>query len=52
MAGNTGIGCTITCLYPLYGKDCQEICNCSLMECDFKFGCRNGRYICLKINLK
>lgn len=47
-SGYTGIGCTLTCLYPLYGKDCQQICDCSRMECDFEFGCRSGRYILYK----
>nr|XP_034331943.1 uncharacterized protein LOC117691026 [Crassostrea gigas] len=38
--GYSGPGCFITCPYPLYGENCQNICNCSSTEyCDFMFGC-------------
>uniref|UniRef100_K1Q4F8 Uncharacterized protein n=1 Tax=Magallana gigas TaxID=29159 RepID=K1Q4F8_MAGGI len=42
ISGYTGIGCTLTCRYPLYGKNCQQVCKCSRMECNFEFGCRSG----------
>lgn len=42
--GYTGTECSITCPYPLFGKDCQSVCNCSIPECDFVSGCHNGMY--------
>lgn len=43
-AGYTGVGCYITCPYPLYGEYCQEVCSCSLMEfCDFVSGCLKSK---------
>lgn len=41
--GLTGIECNLKCNYPLYGKDCQQLCNCSISECDFAFGCFSGK---------
>lgn len=41
--GYTGVGCTITCHYPLYGEYCQNICSCSPEVCAFVSGCLKGR---------
>lgn len=42
--GYTGVECTITCLYPLFGENCQKICSCSPEEvCDFVSGCLKGK---------
>lgn len=32
--GYIGINCTRVCPYPLYGVDCQMLCNCSKNLCD------------------
>lgn len=44
--GYSGPGCFIACPYPLYGENCQNICNCSATEsCNFMFGCLESKYI-------
>lgn len=42
--GYTDTGCSIKCPYPLYGKDCQQICQCSTEYCYFVSGCLNSKY--------
>lgn len=41
-AGYTGINCDTKCIYPLYGNDCQSMCNCTNEDCDHMDGCRNS----------
>lgn len=44
--GYTGTGCSIKCPKPLFGENCQKICNCSALEfCDFIFGCLKSKYM-------
>lgn len=31
--------CELRCPYPSYGEECQEICNCPKVTCDFVSGC-------------
>lgn len=31
--------CSEKCIYPVYGEDCQNICECNKNFCDFAFGC-------------
>lgn len=38
--GYIGINCTRVCPYPLYGVDCQMLCNCSKNLCDVSTGCQ------------
>lgn len=46
--GFTGVDCFLKCQYPLYGKNCQKICTCELLECDLTFGCAKGK--CFYLN--
>uniref|UniRef100_K1PXJ5 Multiple epidermal growth factor-like domains 6 n=1 Tax=Magallana gigas TaxID=29159 RepID=K1PXJ5_MAGGI len=39
MQGFTGDNCSSRCPYPTYGRDCQELCNCSKDMCDVSTGC-------------
>lgn len=32
--------CSETCVFPSFGDDCQNICNCDLSLCDHIFGCK------------
>lgn len=44
--GYSGPGCFIDCPYPLYGENCQNLCNCSTTEyCNFMLGCLKSKYI-------
>lgn len=38
--GYTGPNCHIECPFPMYGKDCQSMCNCSDNVCDHIRGCK------------
>lgn len=40
MPGFSGENCSSTCPYPTYGRDCQELCNCSKDICDVFTGCQ------------
>nr|XP_022289820.1 uncharacterized protein LOC111101582 [Crassostrea virginica] len=40
MPGYIGPNCTLSCLYPTYGEECQGNCNCSNSSCDISTGCR------------
>lgn len=42
--GYTDRECTTKCPYPLYGKDCQQICQCSAEYCYFVSGCLKSKY--------
>lgn len=33
--------CSETCIFPSFGRDCQSICNCSVIVCDHRFGCKD-----------
>lgn len=39
MPGYNGINCTTVCPYPLYGVDCQQLCNCTKDLCNVSNGC-------------
>lgn len=39
MPGYNGINCTTACPYPLYGVDCQQLCNCTTDLCNVSNGC-------------
>lgn len=41
-SGYTGINCATKCIYPLFGQDCQSVCNCTKEHCDHVDGCRNS----------
>ncbi|XP_078312334.1 uncharacterized protein LOC144619025 [Crassostrea virginica] len=41
-AGYYWIDCNRTCLYPHYGRKCQQNCNCSEEVCNFITGCTEG----------
>lgn len=41
MQGFTGDNCSSRCPYPTYGRDCQELCNCSKDMCDVSTGCQS-----------
>uniref|UniRef100_A0A8W8JI24 Uncharacterized protein n=1 Tax=Magallana gigas TaxID=29159 RepID=A0A8W8JI24_MAGGI len=41
MQGFTGENCSSACPYPTYGRDCQELCNCSKDICDVITGCQS-----------
>uniref|UniRef100_A0A8W8JL09 Uncharacterized protein n=1 Tax=Magallana gigas TaxID=29159 RepID=A0A8W8JL09_MAGGI len=41
MQGFTGDNCSSRCPYPTYGRDCQELCNCSKDMCDVFTGCQS-----------
>ncbi|XP_034308996.1 multiple epidermal growth factor-like domains protein 10 [Magallana gigas] len=41
-SGYTGINCDTKCIYPLFGQDCQSVCNCTEEHCDHIYGCRNS----------
>lgn len=38
-AGFTGINCDSKCRYPLFGNDCQSLCDCNTTFCDHVNGC-------------
>lgn len=40
MQGFSGENCSSTCPYLTYGRDCQELCNCSKDICDVFTGCQ------------
>lgn len=40
--GYIGINCDVRCTFPLFGLDCQLICNCSEKNCDYDNGCRHS----------
>lgn len=37
--GYVGLQCEIPCVYPLYGLECQSVCNCSREFCLISTGC-------------
>ena len=37
--GFYGENCTETCPFPSYGRDCQDICDCTVDDCNFVIGC-------------
>lgn len=41
--------CKLRCPYPSYGEECQEICNCSKVTCDFVSGCTKRRNSGMKL---
>lgn len=38
--GYTGANCDMKCPLPMYGKDCQSMCNCRANLCDHVIGCK------------
>uniref|UniRef100_K1P6M1 Uncharacterized protein n=1 Tax=Magallana gigas TaxID=29159 RepID=K1P6M1_MAGGI len=49
MPGYSGLNCTTSCPYPLYGYRCQGYCDCSNDTCDISTGCRTlTTGLCLK----
>lgn len=43
--GYSGPGCVISCPFPLYGENCQNICKCSATKyCNFIYGCLESKY--------
>nr|XP_022289432.1 scavenger receptor class F member 2-like [Crassostrea virginica] len=38
--GFYGKYCTVACPFPSYGRDCQDICNCPIDDCNFVMGCQ------------
>lgn len=54
MPGYSGVNCSIPCPYPLYGADCQGICNCIKDVCDVSAGCiryNKGQYLIISDTL-
>lgn len=49
MPGFSGENCSSTCPYPTYGRDCQELCNCSKDICDVFTGCQRFTTVLLDI---
>lgn len=41
MPGYSGVNCSFSCPYPLYGIECQRSCNCIRDLCDVSTGCIN-----------
>ncbi|XP_056013948.1 scavenger receptor class F member 2-like isoform X2 [Ostrea edulis] len=41
LPGYLGINCSIMCLYPYYGEECQEECDCERELCDVSVGCKD-----------
>lgn len=39
LLGYVGLQCEISCVYPLYGLECQSVCNCSRELCLISTGC-------------
>ncbi|XP_062579604.1 uncharacterized protein LOC134241584 [Saccostrea cucullata] len=37
--GYRSINCSISCIFPSYGEDCQGTCECKENLCDHRFGC-------------
>lgn len=37
--GYVGLNCEIPCTYPLYGLECQSVCDCSRELCLIATGC-------------
>ncbi|XP_062610786.1 uncharacterized protein LOC134272580 [Saccostrea cucullata] len=40
--GFYAFNCSEKCEYPLYGFQCEKLCQCSAMFCDFRSGCTSN----------
>lgn len=40
--GYTRTDCGTKCFYPLYGEDCQSLCDCNVTNCDHIYGCKQS----------
>lgn len=43
LPGYFGTNCSTRCIYPIYGKRCQNTCDCNVTECNHVLGCQ-GNY--------
>lgn len=42
MSGHIGPNCTILCVYPTFGEECQGYCDCDKDVCNASTGCTNS----------
>ena len=38
--GYHDFNCSEICIFPSYGEDCQNTCECNSSVCDYRYGCR------------